>query len=67
VSNTGATLTDTTNNIGVSLGDFASGCLLPNARGACLAVSDAFVTSNREKRKLTGGSTCRMMFPVGGS
>ncbi len=35
VSNTGVTLTDTTNNIGVSLGDFSSGCLLPNVRGAC--------------------------------
>jgi len=29
------TLTDTTNGITVSLGDFASGCLLPNVRGAC--------------------------------
>jgi len=29
------TLTDTTNNISVSLGDFSSGCLLPTVRGAC--------------------------------
>jgi len=35
VSYTGVTLTDTTNNIAVSLGDFSSGCLLPNVRGAC--------------------------------
>jgi len=35
VSYTGVMLTDTTNNISVSLGDFSSGCLLPNVRGAC--------------------------------
>jgi hypothetical protein len=35
VSYTNVTLTDTTNNISVSLGDFSSGCLLPNVRGAC--------------------------------
>ncbi len=35
VSYTGVTLTDTTDNISVSLGDFSSGCLLPNVRGAC--------------------------------
>src|SRR5262245_65170414 len=29
------TLTDTTNNIAVSLGNFSSGCLLPDVRGAC--------------------------------
>ena len=29
------TLTDTTNNVSVTLGDFSSGCLLPNVRGAC--------------------------------
>jgi len=29
------TLTDTTNGVSVSLGDFSSGCLLPNVRGAC--------------------------------
>jgi hypothetical protein len=29
------TLTDTTNNVSISLGDFSSGCLLPNVRGAC--------------------------------
>lgn len=35
VSYTGMTLTDTTDGISISLGDFASGCLLPNVRGAC--------------------------------
>jgi hypothetical protein len=35
VSYANVTLTDTTNNISVSLGDFSSGCLLPNVRGAC--------------------------------
>jgi len=35
VSYTNVTLTDTTNNISESLGDFSSGCLLPNVRGAC--------------------------------
>jgi hypothetical protein len=34
-SYTGVTLTDTTNGITESLGDFSSGCLLPNVRGAC--------------------------------
>ena len=29
------TLTDTTNDVSVSLGTFDSGCLLPNVRGAC--------------------------------
>jgi hypothetical protein len=35
VTYTGMTLTDTTNGVSISLGDFASGCLLPNVRGAC--------------------------------
>jgi hypothetical protein len=35
VSYTGITLTDTTNNVSIGLGDFSSGCLLPNVRGAC--------------------------------
>src|SRR5215216_4800920 len=36
VSYTNVVLTDTTNNISISVGDtFASGCLLPNVRGAC--------------------------------
>jgi hypothetical protein len=35
VSYTDVTLTDTTNNISVRLGDFSSGCLLPDVRGAC--------------------------------
>lgn len=35
VSYTGVTLTDTTNGISISVGDFSSGCLLPNVRGAC--------------------------------
>jgi hypothetical protein len=35
VSYTGVTLTDTTNNVSISVGDFSSGCLLPNVRGAC--------------------------------
>jgi hypothetical protein len=35
VSYTGVTLTDLTNGPSVSLGDFSSGCLLPNVRGAC--------------------------------
>lgn len=34
-SYTGVTLADTTNGISVSLGDFATGCLLPDVRGAC--------------------------------
>jgi hypothetical protein len=35
VSYTNVTLTDTTNNVSIGLGDFSSGCLLPNVRGAC--------------------------------
>ena len=35
VSYTNVTLTDTTNNVSTSVGDFSSGCLLPNVRGAC--------------------------------
>ena len=35
VTYTNVTLTDTTNNISIELGDFSSGCLLPNVRGAC--------------------------------
>jgi hypothetical protein len=35
VSYTGVTLADTTNSISVSLGDFSTGCLLPNVKGAC--------------------------------
>jgi hypothetical protein len=34
-SYTDVTLTDTTNGITISLGDFSTGCLLPNVRGAC--------------------------------
>jgi hypothetical protein len=34
-SYTGVTLTDTTNGTSISLGDFSTGCLLPNVRGAC--------------------------------
>ena len=34
-SYTGVTLTDTTNGIVENLGDFSTGCLLPNVRGAC--------------------------------
>lgn len=34
-SYTDVTLTDTTNGITVMLGDFSTGCLLPNVRGAC--------------------------------
>jgi hypothetical protein len=34
-SYTDVTLTDTTDGIAESLGDFSSGCLLPNVRGAC--------------------------------
>jgi hypothetical protein len=34
-SYTDVTLTDTTNGITVLLGDFSTGCLLPNVRGAC--------------------------------
>jgi hypothetical protein len=35
VSYSNVTLTDTTNNISISVGDFSSGCLLPDVRGAC--------------------------------
>jgi hypothetical protein len=35
VTYTGVTITDMTNNVSASLGDFSSGCLLPNVRGAC--------------------------------
>src|SRR5215216_2114864 len=35
VTYTGVTITDVTNNVSESLGDFSSGCLLPNVRGAC--------------------------------
>jgi hypothetical protein len=35
VSYTNVTLTDTTNTVTITLGDFSSGCLLPNVRGAC--------------------------------
>jgi hypothetical protein len=35
VSYDDVTLTDTTNGVSEPLGDFASGCLLPNVRGAC--------------------------------
>ena len=34
-SYTDVTLTDTTNNISISLGDISTGCLLPDVRGAC--------------------------------
>jgi hypothetical protein len=32
---TNVVLTDTTNNVSISLPNFSSGCLLPNVRGAC--------------------------------
>ena len=35
VTYTNVVLTDTTNNVSISLGDFSSGCLLPRVRGAC--------------------------------
>jgi hypothetical protein len=35
VSYTNVVLTDTTNNVSISLPDFNSGCLLPEVRGAC--------------------------------
>jgi hypothetical protein len=35
VSYTNVVLTDTTNDVSISVGDFSSGCLLPNVRGAC--------------------------------
>jgi hypothetical protein len=37
VSYTNVTLTDTTHNVSISLGDFSSGCLLPNVGGGVLA------------------------------
>jgi hypothetical protein len=35
VSYTNIVLTDTTNNVSITLPDISSGCLLPNVRGAC--------------------------------
>ena len=35
VSYTDVTLTDTTNDVSIGVGDFSSGCLLPRVRGAC--------------------------------
>ena len=35
VSYTNVTITDTTNGVSESLGDFSSGCLLPNVKDAC--------------------------------
>jgi len=35
VTYTNVVLTDTTNDVSINLGDFSSGCLLPNVRGAC--------------------------------
>ena len=35
VTYTGVTIMDVTNNVSESLGDFSSGCLLPDLRGAC--------------------------------
>ena len=35
VSYTNVLLTDTTNDVSIAVGDFSSGCLLPNVRGAC--------------------------------
>lgn len=35
VSYTNVVLTDTTNDVSIAIGDFSSGCLLPNVRGAC--------------------------------
>jgi hypothetical protein len=35
VSYTNVVLTDTTNDVSIAVGAFASGCLLPNVRGAC--------------------------------
>jgi hypothetical protein len=35
VSYTNVTLTDTTNGVSIAVGDFTSGCLLPDVRGAC--------------------------------
>ncbi len=35
VSYTNVVLTDTTNSVSIKVGDFSSGCLLPNVTGAC--------------------------------
>jgi hypothetical protein len=35
VSYTDVVLTDTTNNVSITVDDISSGCLLPNVRGAC--------------------------------
>jgi hypothetical protein len=35
VSYTNVVLTDTTNSVSIEVGDFSSGCLLPNVTGAC--------------------------------
>jgi hypothetical protein len=35
VSYTNVVLSDTTNDVSIAIGDFSSGCLLPNVRGAC--------------------------------
>jgi hypothetical protein len=35
VSYTNVVLTDTTNDVTIEVGEFSSGCLLPNVRGAC--------------------------------
>jgi hypothetical protein len=35
VSYTNVVLTDTTNDVTIEVGDFSSGCLLPNVKGAC--------------------------------
>jgi hypothetical protein len=35
VTYTNVVLTDTTNNVRIAIGDFSSGFLLPNVRGAC--------------------------------
>jgi hypothetical protein len=35
VSYTNVLLTDTTNDVSIEVGDFSSGCLLPNVGGAC--------------------------------
>jgi hypothetical protein len=35
VAYTNVVLTDTTNNVSISVGAFSSGCLLPDVRGAC--------------------------------
>jgi hypothetical protein len=35
VSYVNVVLTDTTNSVSIKVGDFSSGCLLPNVTGAC--------------------------------